>query len=93
LPKPPIKNMTDFIVFAFVSIVAFVILAATVGLFIDMIVDPEGDRSSLVNAIADIVTTLVGALVGFLAGKGQGHVEAREAQDAAEERRREQVHE
>lgn len=81
LPKPPINTMTDFVVFAFVSIVVTILLMATVGVFISSIVDPEGDRSSLINALADICTTLIGALVGFIAGKGQGHAEAREAED------------
>jgi hypothetical protein len=90
LPKPPVQNMTDFVVFCFVTIVTIVLVTAVVGLFIDAILDPEGDRSSLISALADITTTLIGALVGFIAGKGQGHVEARAAQDEREERRREE---
>jgi len=89
LPKPPIANMSDFVVFAFVSIVTIILLTATVGLFIDAIIDPDGDRSSLISALADICTTLIGALVGFIAGKGQGHAEAQERQDAKDQRQRE----
>lgn len=88
LPKPPVSNMTDFVVFCFVSIVAFILCAATLGVFADAILDPKGDRSGLIGALADICTTLIGALVGFVAGKGAGATEARESED---ERRRQDI--
>jgi len=81
LPKPPIKNMTDFVVFCFITIVAIILVTAVAGVFISAVLNPEGDRSALVSALGDITTTLIGALVGFIAGKGQGHAEAREQED------------
>jgi hypothetical protein len=84
LPKPPINTMTDFVVFCFVSIVVIILLVATVGLFVNTLTDPEGDRSALTNALSDIVTTLIGALVGFIAGKGSGKSEAHEEQNQRE---------
>jgi uncharacterized membrane protein YeaQ/YmgE (transglycosylase-associated protein family) len=90
-PTPPIKNMTDFVVFCFVSIVAIILVGAVIGLFVDAVMDPDGDRSSLLNALSDITTTLIGALIGFIAGKGTGHAEAQEEQQkrtAEEEKKR-----
>jgi hypothetical protein len=81
-PKPPIKNMTDFVVFCFVSIVAIILVTAVFGVLLDAVLRPNNDRSTVVNALADITTTLIGALVGFIAGKGSGHAEAREEQQA-----------
>ena len=81
--------MTDFVVFAFVSIVATVLLAATLGVLIDSVINPDGDRSAIIGSLADITTTLIGALVGFVAGKGAGHSEAREEQHAEEMARQE----
>jgi hypothetical protein len=85
LPKPPISTMTDFVVFCFVSIVTTILLASAAGLFVAAIVDPDGDRSVVVNQLTDILTTLIGALIGFIAGKGQGRSEVHEEQ--AEQRR------
>ena len=85
LPRPPINNMADFIVFVFVTIVAFILISATLGLLLDVIFDPEGDRSAVIGILSDITTSLISALVGYLAGKGQGRQDAQE-----EEARRQQ---
>lgn len=82
IPKPPVKNMTDFVVFCFVTIVAIILITGVFGVMIDAVIRPDHDRSAVVNALADITTTLIGALVGFIAGKGSGHAEAREEQQA-----------
>lgn len=78
LPKPPVKNMTDFVVFCFVSIVFITLLTSVVALFIDVLVNPDHDRSALINVISDTMTTLIGALIGFVAGKGTGRAEVHE---------------
>jgi uncharacterized membrane protein len=86
LPRPPINTMTDFVVFAFVSIVVMVLFVSVVGVLVLAIVQPETDRSTLVNSLVDIVSTLIGALVGFIAGKGQGRSEVHDEQAAEEHR-------
>lgn len=78
LPKPPIRTMTDFVVFCFVSIVALLLLVAGVGVSILAFTNPDRDTSTTVSALADIVTTLIGALVGFIAGKGSGRQEVQD---------------
>jgi uncharacterized membrane protein YdjX (TVP38/TMEM64 family) len=78
LPRPPINTMTDFVVFAFVSLVVGVILVAVVSVSIIEIVNPQTDTSPIVSSLLDIVTTLIGALVGFIAGKGSGRAEVHE---------------
>lgn len=75
LPRPPIKTMTDFVVFAFVTIVVVVLLVAAVASTAIAVLDSERDLSALATTIGDILTTIIGALVGFLAGKGQGRSE------------------
>lgn len=75
IPKPPIINMTDFVVFAFVSIVAILLIVSGLTLAILAFTNPDRDTSSSIGALADIVTTLIGALVGFMAGKGTGRQE------------------
>jgi hypothetical protein len=75
VPKPPIGTMTDFVVFAFVSIVAILLLVAGIGVGVLAFTDPDRDTSQTVNALADIVTTMIGALIGFIAGKGSGRSE------------------
>jgi len=85
LPKPPVKTMTDFVVFCFVSIVTLILMATAGVLFVASFVDPDGDRSMVTNQMADILTTLIGALIGFIAGKGQGRSEVHDEQ--AEHRR------
>ncbi|HEY9377371.1 MAG TPA: hypothetical protein VIQ02_09780 [Jiangellaceae bacterium] len=75
LPKPPVTNMTDFVVFCFVTIVAFILIGAMLSVMILEIRDPDTDTSSITAALADITTTLIGALVGFIAGKGAGKAE------------------
>ena len=79
-PRPPVKSMTDFIVFAFVSIVVFILAAAAGSLLFSAIFRPEEDTSQLVTILADVTTSLIAALVGFLAGKGQGRTDAEDAQ-------------
>ena len=86
LPKPPIKNMTDFVVFCFVSVVTSILLLVGVALAILAFTDPDRDTSQSIGILADIMTTLIGALVGFIAGKGSGRSEVHEEQ--AEERQR-----
>ena len=76
LPRPPVTNMTDFVVFAFVSIVALILLTVGIGSVVWVFVSPQADISSILVALADIVTAMISALVGFLAGRGQGRAEA-----------------
>jgi hypothetical protein len=83
LPKPPINTMTDFVVFAFVSIVVIILSTTVVGLLVLAIVQPDVDRSTLVGSLVDIMTTIIGALIGFIAGKGQGRSEVHDEQAAA----------
>jgi len=69
LPKPPIKTITDFVVFCFVTVVIIGLLIsfitiASISIFTDR------DVSQAFAAMSDIMTTLIGALVGFIAGKG-----------------------
>ena len=80
LPKPPINTMTDFVVFAFVSVVVIILTATVVGLLVLAVVQPDVDRSTLVGSLVDIVTTIIGALIGFIAGKGQGRSEVHDEQ-------------
>ena len=80
LPKPPINTMTDFVVFAFVSIVVIILSTTVVGLLVLAIVQPDVDRSTLVGSLVDIMTTIIGALIGFIAGKGQGRSEVHDEQ-------------
>lgn len=83
--------MTDFIVFAFVSIVTFTIISAVIGILLSVIFNPEGDRTQVISILADVTTSLISALVGFLAGKGQGRSEAIE--EHRREREAERQHE
>ena len=92
LPRPPIKNMTDFVVFAFVAIVSFVLISASVTLVINAVMRPDEDQSQGVAIMADVTTSLISALVGFLAGKGQGRSEAEERQQEQELRKMEIEH-
>jgi len=80
LPKPPINTMTDFVVFAFVSIVVIIMSTTVIGLLVLAIVQPDVDRSTLVGSLVDIMTTIIGALIGFIAGKGQGRSEVHDEQ-------------
>ena len=89
LPKPPINNMTDFVVFCFVSIVTLTLISTAVALIVLTFINPDRDTNQIVGILADVMTTLIGALVGFIAGKGSGKAEAHEEQ--AEERRQERV--
>jgi UPF0716 family protein affecting phage T7 exclusion len=84
LPKPPIRSMTDFVVFAFVSIVTFILFSAVLGILLTTIISPDRDNSQTIGILADVTTSLISALVGFLAGKGTGHQEAAEEQRARE---------
>lgn len=87
LPQPPIKNMTEFVVFTFVSIVAVMLLFTTIGVAIVSTLNPDRDYSSITSSLTDILTTIIGALIGYIAGKGSGraevHDEAREREEAA----------
>lgn len=74
LPVPPIKTMTDFVVFAFVTIVVLMLMG-TLATVIVLTVTTERDLSQIQGTLSDIVNTLIGALVGFIAGKGQGRSE------------------
>ncbi len=71
--------MTDFIVFAFITIIVFILMSAAVTLVLMSIFRPEQDNARLVTILADVTTSLISALVGFLAGKGQGRSDAEEA--------------
>lgn len=82
--------MTDFVVFAFVTIVTFVLLSTVVGILISIIFNPTGDRSTVIGILADITTSMISALVGFIAGKGTGHMEAQDYQRLKEEERKKQ---
>jgi membrane protein YqaA with SNARE-associated domain len=73
--------MTEFVVFCFVSIIVVVFTGATVALFVLLFVNPNGDYSTLTNAMTDVMNTLIGALIGFIAGKGQGKADAQEEQE------------
>lgn len=90
-PKPPVNNMTDFVVFCFISIVTFVLVSAVLGMLLSVIFNPEGDRATIIAILADITTSLISALVGFIAGKGQGHAEAAEERRVEEKERHEEV--
>jgi hypothetical protein len=76
--------MTDFIVFSFITIIVFILAAASGALIFSTIFRPEEDNSQLVTILADITTSLIAALVGFLAGKGQGRSDAEEARKEQE---------
>jgi len=85
--------MTDFVVFAFVSIVTFTIISATIGILLSVIFKPDADRSQIISILADVTTSLISALVGFLAGKGTGAQEAQEREREVRERQAEREHE
>lgn len=87
LPRPPINNMTEFVVFCFVTVVVLMLIGTTAALVALAIIDPEGDRGALVNILTDTMNTIIGALIGFVAGKGQGRSEVHDEQ--AQERREE----
>jgi len=78
LPRPPVRNMTDFVVFCFVFIV-------TTGLLISfltiagMAIFTDKDLAQAFGAMSDILTTLIGSLVGFIAGKSAAREEDRES--------------
>lgn len=75
--KPPINSMADFVVFAFVMIVAIILILVAVGSVLWVYLSPEADISSILKALADIVSAIISALIGFLAGRGQGREDAR----------------
>jgi hypothetical protein len=70
LPKPPIKNMMDFVVFCFISIVVIVLLLLTISLAIVVVFFPDRDISRYAQVLSNVMTTLIGALLGFFARKG-----------------------
>lgn len=77
-PKPPIKTMTDFVVFCFVSVVIIIIVISTVSTAIIVIFYPDRDVSTAVQILSSILTTLLGALFGFMGGRGYNKVEHKE---------------
>jgi hypothetical protein len=80
-PRPPAtKGMVDFVVLIFVLTVSTILIMAAIGLFVFTIFLDDFDSGPLTNSLADIMTTMIGALIGFIAGKGQGHIEGREAE-------------
>jgi hypothetical protein len=87
LPQPPVKNMTEFVVFCFVSIVALILTLTTVFTLVLQAMNPDRDYSATTGTLTDILTTIIGALIGFIAGKGSGRAEmfdeARERESAA----------
>jgi hypothetical protein len=89
-PRPPVKNMTDFVVFAFVTIVAIMLIGGVTAFIILALIDPDRDMSRGVGIFADITTSLISALVGFLAGKGQGAQDAHDREMERLERERNQ---
>ena len=80
LPKPPIKTMTDFVVFCFVTVVSVFLIGTGTTLLVFAFLNPKQDFSQVLNVLFDIMTTLIGSLIGFIAGKGQGRSEVREEQ-------------
>ena len=92
IPRPPVNNMTDFVVFCFVSIVTITLILTAVSLVVFAFVDPNRDTSQIVGILADVMTTLIGALVGFIAGKGSGKAEVHDELNELERVKREQEH-
>jgi heme/copper-type cytochrome/quinol oxidase subunit 3 len=78
LPKPPIKTMTDFIIFCFVSIVMIVILISGVTVAIIAIFYPNRDISAAIQILGNILTTLLGVVFGFIGGRAYSKVENKE---------------
>ncbi len=79
-PRPPINNMTDFVVFSFVSIVVVMLVGGVTAFIVLSFKDPDRDMSRGIAIFSDITTSLISALVGFLAGKGSGAADAKEAE-------------
>lgn len=88
LPQPPIKNMTEFVVFVFVTIVGLLLTFTAVITSIVALLNPERDYSTIQNTIFDILTTIIGALIGFIAGKGAGRAEVHDEHVEREETKR-----
>jgi hypothetical protein len=74
-PKPPIKTMTDFILFCFISIVMIVILISGITVGIIAIFYPNRDISAAIEILGNILSTLLGVVFGFIGGRAYGKVE------------------
>ena len=73
--RPPIRNMTDYVVWAFVVIVAVILLVTAIGSIVWVFISPTADISGVLKALADIVSAIISALIGFMAGRGTGREE------------------
>ncbi len=72
----------DIVIILMASMVAAVLILATVGSIISKMTHPELDLHGAEQAVGNIVTTVVGALVGFVGGRATGRMEEAKANGA-----------
>jgi hypothetical protein len=69
-PRLRDRPTADLVVLGLAMVVAFSVIATTVGAVILRVTDPHADLTKIAARLADVTNTLIGAIVGYLAGRG-----------------------
>jgi len=64
------RPTADLVVMGLAMVVAFSVIATTIGALTLRITDPHADLTKIAARLADVTNTLIGAIVGYLAGRG-----------------------